>query len=219
MFQAGLSSQRMNSYHIFEGFPMNHPRIGRCGMKIAACSGIMKHGFTLSIMKTKSGLTIVELMIAMAIMAVAMAIAIPTYNRTIKPTADLKGAARRLYSDVQLARLRAVSRNVAHGLDFYAPECYRVFADNNLNAQYDAGDEEVKVVNLANDYPNVQFDASQGGGDGVSFATDSFAITSRGLPAGVAAGQDSVFLKNGKGEGRQIVVNTMGGVRIQPYNP
>ena len=179
----------------------------------------MTHGFISLIMKTKSGLTIVELMIAMAIIVIVMAIAIPTYNRTIKPTADLKGAARRLYSDVQLARLRAVNRNVAHGLDFYAPECYRVFSDNNLNAQYDAGDEEIKVVNLGNDYPNVQFDASQGGGDGVSFATDSFAITSRGLPAGVAAGQDSVFLKNGKGEGRQIVVNTMGGVRIQPYNP
>jgi prepilin-type N-terminal cleavage/methylation domain-containing protein len=188
-------------------------------MKLAACSGVMKHFFILPIMKTKRGLTIVELMIAMAIMAVTMAIAIPTYNRTIKPTADLKGAARQVYSDIQLARLRAVSQNVAHGLDFYAAECYRVFADNNLNAQYDGGDQEVKVVNLANDYPNVQFDTSQGGGDGVSFATDSFAITSRGLPAGVALGQDSVFVRNRKGEGRQIVVNTMGGVRIEEYNP
>lgn len=179
----------------------------------------MTFPFLSRVIRTRTGLTIVELMIGMAIMVIVMAIAIPSYNRTIKPTADLKGAARRLYSDVQLARLRAVSRNIRHGLDFYAPECYRVFVDNNFNAQYDAGDQEVKVVNLANDYPNVQFDTSQGGGDGVSFATDSFAMTSRGLPAGVATGQDSVFLKNGKGEGRQIVVNTMGGVRIQPYNP
>lgn len=209
----------MNSPHVFEGFPLNHPRIGSCGMKIAAYPGIMTFPFLSRVIRTRTGLTIVELMIGMAIMVIVMAIAIPSYNRTIKPTADLKGAARRLYSDVQLARLRAVSRNIRHGLDFYAPECYRVFVDNNFNAQYDAGDQEVKVVNLANDYPNVQFDTSQGGGDGVSFATDSFAMTSRGLPAGVAAGQDSVFLKNGKGEGRQIVVNTMGGVRIQPYNP
>jgi prepilin-type N-terminal cleavage/methylation domain-containing protein len=209
----------MNSPHILEGCPLNHPRIGRYGMKIAGYPGIMTFRFPSRVIRTRTGFTIVELMIVIAIIVIGAAIGIPAYNITIRPTADLKGAARRLYSDVQLARLRAVSRNVAHGLDFYAPECYRVFTDNNLNAQYDAGDQEVKVVNLANDYPNVQFDTSQGGGDGVSFAADSFAMTSRGLPAGVATGQDSVFLKNGKGEGRQIVVNTMGGVRIQPYNP
>lgn len=209
----------MNSPHILEGFLPNHPRIGRCGMKIARHPGIMTFRFPSQVIRSRTGLTVVELMIVIGIIVLAAAIGIPAYNMTIRPTADLKGAARRLYSDVQLARLRAVSRNVAHGLDFYAPECYRVFVDNNLNAQYDAGDQEVKVVNLASDYPNVRFDTSQGGGDGVSFANDSFAMTSRGLPVGVAAGQDSVFLKNGKGEGRQIVVNTMGGVRIQPYDP
>lgn len=188
-------------------------------MKIAGHPGIMTFRFPSQVIRTRTGFTVVELMIVIGIIVLGAAIGIPAYNITIRPTADLKGAARRLYSDVQLARLRAVSRNVAHGLDFFAPECYRVFVDNNLNAQYDGGDQEVKVVNLANDYPNVRFDTSQGGGDGVSFANDSFAMTSRGLPAGVASGQDSVFLKNGKGEGRQIVVDTMGGVRIQPYNP
>jgi prepilin-type N-terminal cleavage/methylation domain-containing protein len=224
MFQAGLSSQRMNSYHIFEGFPMNHPRIGRCGMKIAACSGIMKHGFTLSIMKTKSGLTIVELMIAMAIMAVAMAIAIPTYNRTIKPTADLKGAARQVYSDIQLARLRAVSNNTPYGLDFDSTaDDYIVFQDADGSFQYEVGEAIVKRVQLAGEYgfAGVSFDPNYGGGDGVTFSAggvvNAFSFSSRGLPSP----SGSVYLRNQKSaaEGRMIVVNNMGGVRIQEYNP
>jgi len=214
----------MNFPHIFEGVPLNHPRIGRCGMKIAACSGIMKHGLTLSIMKTKSGLTIVELMIAMAIMAVAMAIAIPTYNRTIKPTADLKAAARQVYSDIQLARLRAVSRNVPCGLDFDSTaDDYIVFQDANGSFQYEAGETIVKRVQFAAGYgfADVSFDANYGSGDGVTFSSggvaNAFCFSTRGLPSPTG----DVYLRNQKNppEGRRILVHRMGGASIEQYNP
>jgi prepilin-type N-terminal cleavage/methylation domain-containing protein len=161
------------------------------------------------------GFTLVELMVVIGIIALGLAIGIPTYNLTIKPTARLNGAARQLYSDIQLARLQAVSENGRCGLAFSAGPTYTVFRDNNpANSQYDAGNEQViKSVNLANEYPNVQFDTSQGGGDGISFADNSFSMTPRGL----ATIQGTVYLINEKGEGRSIVVNNMGSVRLEKY--
>lgn len=195
-------------------------------MKIAACSGIMNYFFISPIVNTKRGLTIVELMIAMAIMAVAMAIAIPTYNRTIKPTADLKGAARQVYSDVQLARLRAVSRNVPCGLDFDSTtDDYIVFEkqDPNVSFEYEVGDTIVKRVQFAGGYgfADVSFDANYGGGDGVTFnsggVANAFSFSTRGLPSPTG----DVYLRNQKNppEGRRILVHRMGGASIEQYNP
>jgi Tfp pilus assembly protein FimT len=153
-----------------------------------------------------------------------MAIAIPTYNRTVKPTTDLKGAARQIYSDIQLARLRAVSRNVPCGLDFDSTgDDYIVFQDANGSFQYEAGETIVKRVQLAGEYgfADVSFDANYGGGDGVTFSSggvvNAFSFSTRGL----ASSSGSVYLQNQKDtpEGRIIVVNNMGGVRIEDYNP
>ena len=193
-------------------------------MKIAACSGMMKHFFISPRMKTKRGLTIVELMIAMAIMGVAMAIAVPTYNRTIKPTADLKGAARQVYSDIQLARLRAVSTNVPCGLDFDSTaDDYIVFEDADGSFQYDVGETIVKRVQFAAGYgfSEVAFDANYGGGDGVAFSAggvvNAFSFSTRGLPSPTG----DVYLRNQKNppEGRKILVHLMGGASIEDYNP
>lgn len=161
------------------------------------------------------GFTLVEMMLVIGIIVVALAIAIPTYHLTIKPTARLNGAVRQIHSDVQLARLRAVSNNVRCGLAFSPGPGYTVFRDDNpANSQYDAGSEQViKTVSLANEYPNVQFDTSQGGGDGISFTNNSFSMTPRGL----ATIGGTVYLINEKSEGRKIVVNNMGGVRIEEY--
>ena len=193
-------------------------------MKLAARSGVMKHFFISPIIKTKRGLTIVELMIAMAIMAVAMAIAIPTYNRTIKPTADLKGAARQVYSDIQLARLRAVSKNIRCGLDFDSTaDDYIVFEDADGSFEYEVGEAIVKRVQFVAGYgfADVSFDANYGGGDGVTLSgggvVNAFSFSTRGLPSPTG----DVYLRNQKspGEGRRVLVHVMGGASIEEYNP
>jgi prepilin-type N-terminal cleavage/methylation domain-containing protein len=184
-------------------------------MKIAVDSGIMSSLFRSRHIKTKRGFTLLELMVVIGIIAIGLAIGIPVYHTTIKPTARLNGAARQVYSDIQLARMRAVSENGRCGLAFSAGPTHTVFRDNTpANSQYDVGAEEViKTVNLASEYPNIQFDTSQGGGDGISFANDSFSMT----PRGVATIGGTVYLINEKGEGRRIVVNNVGGVRIEKY--
>ena len=163
------------------------------------------------------GFTLVELMVVIGIIGIGLAIGIPVYNTTIKPTARLNGAARQLFSEIQLARLQAVSENVRYGLAFFAgPDRYIVFVDNNSNSQRDAGDQDIKTVNLANEYPNVVFDTASGDtGDGVDLfgANNSTSMQPSGLPTK----QGTIYLINEKGEGREIVINQMGGVRIEKY--
>jgi hypothetical protein len=153
-----------------------------------------------------------------------MAIAIPTYNGTIRPTADLKGAARQVYSDIQLARLRAVSRNVPCGLDFDSTaDDYIVFEDADGSFQYDVGETIVKRVQFDAGYgfAEVNFDPNWGGGDGVTLSgggvVNAFSFSTRGLPSPTG----DVYLRNQKNppEGRRILVHVMGGASIEEYNP
>lgn len=196
---------------IFHKFLTNPPRVGIVARRLLHIRGIMTTLFTSRRIKTQKGFSLVELMIVIGIIGLGLIIGIPTYNTTIKPTARLKGAGRQLYSDVQFARLQAIKENVRCGIAFSAGPSYTVFIDNSpANSQYDGGEEVIKTVDLANEYSKVKFDTSKGGGDGISFTNNSFAIRPRGL----ATNSGSVFLVNEKGEGREIVVNTMGTVRI-----
>ena len=179
----------------------------------------MKSFFKSRLIKANSGFSLVELAVIIAIISVSLIIAIPTYHLTMKPTAELNGASRQLFSDVQLARLRAVSENVRHGLDFdYEDYDYIVFKDRNGNYKYDDGvGNIVKRVKFSGfGYSSVSFDTGYGGGDGVTFDTgggivNSFSFSTRGLPWPGG----SVYLINNKGKARTIVVNNMGGVRIE----
>jgi len=179
----------------------------------------MKSLFRSRLIRANRGFTLAELMLVIGITTVTLAIAIPAYHLNIKPTAHLNGAARQLHGDIQLARLRAVSENTRCGLAFSAGPSYTVFRDNNPpNSQYDAGAEDViKTVNLGNEYKNVQFDTSKSGADGIfdgiTFVNSSFSM----MPRGLATNGGTVFLINEKGEGRKIVVNNMGGVRLEKY--
>ena len=178
----------------------------------------MRSFFESRLIKANSGFTLVELMVVIAIISVSLIIAIPTYHLTIKPTVSLNGAARQLYSDVQLTRLRAVSDNTRCGLVFFAaPPRYTIFRDSNNNSQYDAGEEVIKTVDLSKEYPKIQYDTSQGGGDGISFVNNSFSMTSKGVAAIQGATDGKVYLINNKGKGRRIDVNIMGGVRLEKY--
>ena len=181
----------------------------------------MRSFFESRLIKANSGFTLVELMVVIAIIAVSLIIAIPTYHFSIKPTAELNGAARQLFSDIQLARLQAVSKHVRHGLDFDSTaDDYIVFQDTNGDYEYDAGETIVKRVKFSAGlgYSSVSLDAGYGGGDGVTFDTgsgivNSFSFSTRGLPWPGG----SVYLINNKDKGRKIVINIMGGVRIEKY--
>jgi prepilin-type N-terminal cleavage/methylation domain-containing protein len=200
--------------------------VGSMARRLLDSYAIMRSLSTSPRIKTNSGFTMVELLIVIGVISVTLAIGLPVYHLSIKPTAHLNGAARHLQGDIQLARLRAISTNVRCGLDFDSPAGvdYVVFQDANEDLQYNAGETIVKRTQFSDDfgYTSVRFDTNYGGGDGVTFNTgapnfivNSFSISTRGLPWP----NGSIYLKNNKdpAEGRRVVVNTMGRVYIEEY--
>lgn len=181
----------------------------------------MRVPLTPGLIKAKSGFSIVQLVVVMCIVSVTLAIGIPAYNRTLRPTAELNSAARHLFSDIQLARLQAVTENVRFGLDFDSTsDDYIVFRDTDGDYEYNDGTQNiVKRVKFSEGfgYSHVIFDTNYGDGDGIDFNSNSFSFSTRGLPSA----KGTVFLRNSKNspEGRKVVVNTMGGVRIEEYSP
>ena len=133
----------------------------------------MRVPLTPRLIKAENGFSMVHLVVVLCIVSVTLAIGIPAYNTTIKPTAELNGAVRHLYSDIQLARLQAVSENVRIGLDFDSTtDDYVVFKDQDLNYEYNDGTQNiVKRVKFSEGfgYSHVIFDTNYGGGDGITF--------------------------------------------------
>jgi type II secretion system protein H len=106
-------------------------------------------GFFMKIFE-KSGFSLVELMIVVAIIMIASAIAAPYY---VDYMADqrLKGAARMVMSDLMAARQKAVSMNQKVKVSFVSNHSYGMWndADNDGTVANNEGD------NLAMDiYPN-----------------------------------------------------------------
>jgi prepilin-type N-terminal cleavage/methylation domain-containing protein len=62
----------------------------------------------------RSGFTVIELVVTMAIFATLALITIPSYMSWM-PSYQLKGAARDIYSNLQLAKLEAIKRNSVTG--------------------------------------------------------------------------------------------------------
>jgi type IV fimbrial biogenesis protein FimT len=64
----------------------------------------------MGVMKKKSGFTVVELLVVLAVLAIFFAIGVPNFMSWI-PKYRLKSAARDLYSNMQLAKMTAVKSN------------------------------------------------------------------------------------------------------------
>jgi prepilin-type N-terminal cleavage/methylation domain-containing protein len=135
-------------------------------------------------MRGKSGFTIVELMIVIAIMGVLTAIAIPTYI-TWLPKHRANAAARQLFADLQNARMRAISENNDYKVEFITgSNLYKVYDDAVL----------VKTINIGN-HSGIGFgysSATNWNGDGISGS-----VTFTGTPASVTFQPTGRANKNG----------------------
>lgn len=170
------------------------------------------------------GLTLAELLVALAVLAVVTGIGVP-YTLGQLPTYRVNGAVRQLLADLRYARALAVERGDHVVIEFHQParDRYRIGVDR---APADGVvDEPLKVVDLADLYPGVRFTpygagASRDGavpGDGVSFEGDTVTL----LPSGRANRSGSAFLCPARDlaagrtdrERRVTVVNTTGRAR------
>ena len=92
----------------------------------------------------QQGLTLLELIITVAIVAIVAAIALPNFSKQIQETRT-RGAMRDIQTAIQLTRNNAITRNqratMRHLGSWEAG--WQAFSDPNNNGQLDAGEEEL----------------------------------------------------------------------------
>ena len=119
--------------------------------------------------KRELGFTMIELVIAVAVLAVMAAIAIPGFS-TWLPDYRLKSAARDVYSNMQLAKMGAVRENTTRRIVFATGAGSYSIWSPGANGNWDgyAGDDvQVKTVDLS----SYQTGVGYGGGNATKNAT------------------------------------------------
>lgn len=91
----------------------------------------------------QAGFTLIELMIAVSVLAVLMAIAVPSFQDLTRNMA-LAGAANEVVGGLQFARSEAVRRNQRVAFEAKTNRSWAVFIDANSNSSFDSGDTSIR---------------------------------------------------------------------------
>src|SRR3989338_903041 len=104
---------------------------------------------------TKNGFFLIEMIIAVAILAVLSGAAITVYVG-MKPSISLSGATRQIMGDFMWARMRAVSQNNEFKIFFLDDHRYQIFDDDNNNGNIDSSELTV-TKDIQDEYYDVTF--------------------------------------------------------------
>lgn len=151
-------------------------------------------------LRDKKGFTMIELLIVIAIIGVIAAIAIPNIISWI-PTIRVNSAARDLVSEMQLARMKAVSERNDYVITFdTANNQYKIYDDND-NDFSTAGAEASELLKTVNLPSGIQFGYIAGKNPSndditgsVQFGATSSPIRETFIPNGTANLMGSVYL-------------------------
>ena len=157
-------------------------------------------------MRNKSGFTIIELMVVIAIISILATLAVPNFFAW-RPKRQLSAATKDVFAVMQYARSRALKDNVSVGLLFNRTnETYTVFLDNGAGANAGNGD-------LDGDEPTLKRGKMPAGVDLISttLTADKVLFDSRGLLSNAGG---TVSLINSLNVTKSIEVIRTGNSRI-----
>ncbi|HWO42648.1 MAG TPA: GspH/FimT family pseudopilin [Candidatus Eisenbacteria bacterium] len=143
-------------------------------------------------LRNEAGLTISELMVAVSILGILVAIGMPNFLSTL-PDLRLNDAARQVATDLQQIRMKAIAQNIPYQATFSTgsyvlKRCTNAACSATTN---DSGDIVLP--------------------EGITIST---AITAQFQPRGTASNNYTVTLSNGSAQ-KWVCVRTVGRVRIQ----
>ncbi len=136
-----------------------------------------------------SGFTVLELMVAIGIATVVLGVAVPSFLDWL-PTLRLSSAARQVATDLQVARMKAISRNTSYTVNFIASTYTFTPGTGTDTDSRDIG-QLYPGISISPTPPNPVF-----------------------TPRGTASTTGTITLSNGTAT-KLIVVSTVGRVTIQ----
>ena len=158
------------------------------------------------------GMTLIEVVVVLAILAILLAIAVPSFSAILEKQ-RVDAVVYRLVAHLQTARTTAITRNVRTTL---APidgdhweSGWQVFTDANRSAAFDAGDELIARAPAIE--PGTSIRGSASGQSWVSFTADG---RPRLLDGGFQAGTFTICA--GADRGTQVIMSRSGRIRLQP---
>jgi len=182
----------------------------------------------------EGGITLIELSVVMSIIAIVGVCLAPAMGEWLD-NFRIKQAAREVQSDLQFARMKAISTGkfctilFNYNLDGTQFD-YVIFPDYDNDRVLDSvdvgdldgdGDQEnettdiFKKMRLRDAFRNVSFDTSKSV-DGITFTNNKIAFNSRGFPSTGLGGR--IYLKNTKNNKCfEVVVASTGRIRIEEY--
>jgi type IV fimbrial biogenesis protein FimT len=141
------------------------------------------------LVQNTGGFTLIELMATIGIMAVVMAIAVPSFLSFL-PSLRLADAARQIATDLQQVRMKAIAQNTAYQVNFSA---------STYSVQKCSG-------SCTNDSGNIVLP------DGISIVSAS--VSPQFQPRGTAAAAAAITLTNGATQ-KWVCVRSVGRVSVQ----
>ena len=184
-----------------------------------------------NVKRHEKGVTLIELVIVMAIIGIMALFMTPSIGDWVQ-NYRIKQAARDIASDLQFARMKAISARKYCTVAFTATG-YVIFPDYDNDLVLDTanigdldgdGDQENETTDIYKQVTlsRVVFDTAQsdGGNDGINFINNAVAFDSRGMPRDDTGNFQSgtVFIINPAIEkGRRVDVTSAGAVSITEY--
>ena len=170
----------------------------------------------------KRGFTLLELIFCIAILGILTAIGIPSYMDYL-PRYRANGAIRRLFTELQYAKMKAIADNNDYVVTFdTANNRYNIYNDANNNGW--AADELVKTVDIDEGFPGISFGYVAGSNWNGNAINKSITFTGTPpkvtfSPTGLSNKNGSVYLKPAedstrKDRSRAVSVVRTGRIRI-----